>query len=327
MLFRSLGDSQIALSSISLGTWKYREGETDSSALSKLFQMAFENGVNYFDTAVNYDNGNAEKFIGSLWNSINRSKVIVGTKCYFPTSNSPEDKGLSRYHIHKCVNTSLKNLNTDYIDLFQCHRWDSNIPIEETISAMNELIQQGKIRFWGLGAATGSQVAEAVLKSKLMNCSPPVSHQHVYNMFNRTAEFEVLDTGKRMGVGFLAYSPLAQGVLSGKYSATGSTGSGRASDSRDVKGMWDFTPDKIEKASKLAKLANNYGISTATYALAWCLRTKLVTSTITSVSNENQLRQNLAAAEIDISDSLDEAYRIMNNDPYNIYTQASTNKN
>ncbi|NBP06638.1 MAG: aldo/keto reductase [Bacteroidetes bacterium] len=319
MKYRKLGNSGLNVSVISLGTWKYKNGETDSQTWSRLFSQAFEQGVNYFDTAITYDTGNAERFLGRLWSIISRDKVILGTKCFFPTGEGPDNKGLSAKHIEKCVHDSLKNLNTDNIDLFQCHRWDNDTPIEETIQAMDMLVKQGKIRYWGLGSATAAQVTEATLKSDLMGCVRPVSHQHVYNMFNRTAEFGALEAGKRFGLGFLAYSPLAQGVLTGKYAA-GKIPSGSRATSQDANTIWDFKPEKIEKSRLLAELAQKAGIDTATFALAWCLRTDTVSSVITSVNNESQLSINLAAADTEVSNWLDEAARIMDNEPYNIYT-------
>ena len=318
MKYRKLGNSGLSVSVIGLGTWKYKSKETDDQIWSKLFINTFEKGLNYFDTASTYDNGNAERFLGRLWSSVPRDKVILGTKCFFPTGEGHENKGLSAKHIEKCVHASLRNLNTDYIDLFQCHRWDNDTPIEETIQVMNMLVNQGKIRYWGLGSATAAQVTEAVLKSEILGCARPVSHQHVYNMFNRTAEFETLDVGKRFGLGFLAYSPLAQGVLTGKYT-NGIKPSGSRAE-KDASTMWDLKPEKIEKSRLLTELAKKAGIDAATFALAWCLRTDTVSSVITSVNNEPQLSINLAAAETDISDWLDEAARIMDNEPYNIYT-------
>lgn len=319
MQHRILGNSGIPVSVISLGTWKFREGETDKTRWRELFLRAYEQGVNHFDSAITYDAGNAERFLGSLWNSIPRDKVILGTKCFFPTGDGPGDRGLSERHILKCVHASLQHLNTDYIDLFQCHRWDHQTPIEETIRTMNNLVKQGKIRYWGLGAATAAQLVEATLKAELMNCAKPVSHQHVYNMFNRTAEFEALETGKRMGLGFLAYSPLAQGVLSGKYSGGVRPAGSRAGHAEDGATMWDLEPEKIDKARKLAEIAQNLGISTAALALAWCLRNDTVTSVITSVNTEAQLTENLTAATADLRGGLEEIAAILNNEPYNIY--------
>lgn len=321
MNYRILGNSGVSVSVISLGTWKFREGETNKKEWSELFQDAYNRGVNHFDSAITYDAGHAEGFLSGLWNSIPRNKIVLGTKCYFPTSDKSEDRGLSRVHIQKCVHTSLKNLGTDYIDLFQCHRWDEQTPIEETIQTMDELVTQGKIRHWGLGSATAAQVVEATLKADLMGCARPVSHQHVYNMFNRTAEFEALSTGHRMGLGFLAYSPLAQGVLTGKYSTDSKPSGSRAVNPQDIRGMWDLEPVKIEKAKQLKTVAEKSGISASTLALSWCLRSDDVTSVITSVSNPKQLNENLNAASADITGLLDEIEQILNNKPYNIYTK------
>lgn len=321
MHYRVLGNSDVSVSVISLGTWKFREVETDKKHWSDLFKAGFEQGINHFDSAITYDAGNAERFLSGLWNSIPRNKIVLGTKCFFPTGDKLEDRGLSKAHIQKCVHASLKNLGTEYIDLFQCHRWDNQTPIEETIQAMDELVTHGKIRYWGLGAATAAQVVEATLKAEIMGCAKPVSHQHVYNMFNRTAEFEALSTGQHMGLGFLAYSPLAQGVLTGKYTTDSKPSGSRAVNPQDLAGMWDLEPAKIEKAKQLKQLAEKAGMSPSTLALSWCLRSAEVTSVITSVNNGKQLEENLIAAATDISGLQDEVEQILSNKPYNIYTQ------
>lgn len=320
--YRRIPGTDLNISCISLGTWKYRHTETDKKEWTRLFTMAIEEGVNYLDNAITYDGGNAEKFIGNLWNSVSRSRVLLGTKCYFPTGPASEDRGLSRKHVFKCAESSLKNLKTDYIDIFQCHRWDSETPIGETIDAMNALKEQGKIRYWGLGAATAAQMVHATYASALADKTKPATHQHVYNMFNRTVEFEVLDYCKQLGLGLLVYSPLSQGILSGKYNGGSVPEQSRAANALDRASMWDYQDIKLQKAEKITKLATKIGMAPATLSLAWCMRHLQVSTVITSVSTDQQWQQNISAAGLTLNeDTIQEIETILDNKPYNIYTQ------
>jgi aryl-alcohol dehydrogenase-like predicted oxidoreductase len=299
--YRKITNTIFNFSSVSLGTWKYREGISDKQTWRKIFQTAFSEGVNYFDSSLSYDSGNAEKFLGSLWKDLPRQKVFLGTKCFFPTGPRAEDRGLSRKHIFKCVDLSLSHLNTDYIDLYQCHRWDVAVPVEETIDAMDTLVSQGKIRYWGLGSATSAQMLEAHKKAELASISQPVSHQHVYNMFNRTVEDDILECCRKTGMGLLVYSPLAQGVLTGKYSRGFIPEFSRASVDSDRQSMWDFQEEKLRIAEKIKELAGQMDVASSTLALAWCLRHNEVCTVITSASSVAQLQENLKASELSLS--------------------------
>jgi aryl-alcohol dehydrogenase-like predicted oxidoreductase len=299
--YRKINNTSLTFSSVSLGTWKYREGISDKQAWRKIFQTAFSQGVNYFDSSLSYDSGNAEKFLGSLWKDLPRQSVFLGTKCFFPTGPGPEDRGLSRKHIFKCVDLSLSHLNTDYIDLYQCHRWDVLVPIEETIEAMDALVSQGKIRYWGLGSATAAQMLEMNKMAEIASKSQPVSHQHVYNMFNRTVENEILESCRKTGMGLLVYSPLAQGVLTGKYSQGAIPEFSRASVDSDRQTMWDFQEEKLRIAEKIKELAGQMNVASSTLALAWCLRQNEVCTVITSASSVAQLQENLKASDCSLS--------------------------
>ena len=301
MNYRKINNTNLNLSSVSLGTWKYREGISDKQTWRNIFHTAFSQGLNYFDTSLSYDNGNGEKFLGSLWKDLPRQKVFVGTKCFFPTGPGVEDRGLSRKHIFKCVDLSLSHLNTDYIDLYQCHRWDVAVPIEETIDAMDTLVNQGKIRHWGVGSATSAQILEAHNKANLASKSMPVSLQHVYNMFNRTVETEILECCRKTDMGLIVYSPLAQGVLTGKYSQGAIPEFSRASVDTERQTMWDFQEEKLRIAEKIKELAGQWGVSASTLALAWCLRQNEVCTVITSASSVAQLQENLKASDYSIS--------------------------
>lgn len=321
MEYRKLGHSGLSVSSVSLGTWKNIYASADLDGLQKLYRRAFDLGINFFDTANNYEAGLAERFLGRLSVELGRQNLVLATKCFFPISDNVNARGLSRKHIMDSVHRSLQNLGTDHIDVLQCHRWDKETPIEETIDAMDTLTRQGKILYWGLGAATAAQVVETCLKAKLKDQVLPVSHQHIYHMFNRTVEAESLRAGEAFGVGLLVYSPLAQGVLSGKYVPGNIPENSRAFAEENRKTMWDFSEDKLQKAAELKKIANEISMPLSTMALAWSLRHKSVSSVICGVKTEDQLQQNIAASGTILSqDILDKIENILQNRPLNQYT-------
>lgn len=321
MQYRKLGNSGLKISEISFGSWKYSETVQPDQEWLKIYTTAFENGINFFDTSNNYEAGNAETFIGKFAENIGRKNIVIGTKCFYPISSNPNDRGLSRKHIFDSVEQSLKRLKTDYIDLMQCHRWDAETPVEETIQAMNDLVKQGKILYWGIGAATAAQQVEISLKSQLTKAALPVSHQHVYNMFNRTAEGDVLNYGNKLGISLLAYSPLAQGVLSGKYTDT-SLKQARAFSEEHKKGMWDFSEEKIQKAEALKTLANELNVPLSALALRWCMRNAVVTSVISFARTREQLNDNLKMTALQLSEeTLEKIEEILQNKPYNLYTK------
>lgn len=321
MQYRNLGNSGLKISEISFGSWKYSQAVQPDAEWLKIYRAAFEEGVNFFDTSNNYDGGNAEIFIGKFAEGIGRKNIVIGTKCFYPISSNPNDRGLSRKHIFDSVEQSLRRLKTDYIDLMQCHRWDVETPVEETIAAMDDLVKQGKILYWGIGAATAAQQVEISLKSQLLKSALPVSHQHVYNMFNRTVEGDTLNYGNKLGIGLLAYSPLAQGVLSGKYSDS-SLKEARAFSEEHKKGMWDFSEEKVQKAAALKNLASELNVPLSALALRWCLRNTAVTSVISFARTEQQLNDNLKMIALQLSqETLEKTEEILQNKPYNLYTK------
>ncbi len=325
MQYRNLGNSPLSVSCLSLGTWKNVFPGADLAALKGVYLKGIEGGINLLDTSNNYEAGLAEKFTGELASEVGRGRVFIATKCFFPVPEAGIAKGLSRANIQKSVEVSLKNLGTDYIDLLQCHRWDAETPIEETIDFMDTLIQQGKIRHWGLGAASAAQVVEAALNAKLRNKSTPVSHQHIYHMFNRTVEMDVCKTGDKFGLGTLVYSPLAQGILSGKYSGQIPAGS-RAATEENKNTMWEFRTDNLEKAAALSQLAAEYQLSMPAMAIAWLLRKKNISSVICGIRTESQLQQNLVAANLNLSNELlEKIENILQNKPHIPYTNQPYN--
>lgn len=318
MLYRKLGQTGIDISQLSLGTMTVLKGGTVAEKLS-LYDAAYERGVNYFDTSDNYENGESERFLGKFLKDKDRSKIYVGTKCFFPKPEYPAG-GLSQENITQTVERSLQRMETDYIDIFYCHRYDPNTPVEETITAIQSLIDQGKIRHWGVSSFSTAQLCEIYYTAREMKCGLPSVAQYPYNLFNRTIEMDLKEAISKLTLGVIGYYPLAQGVLTGKYSNSSNTDN-RASDPLLKKQMWDLTESKLTKVSKFIQLADRYDVSPSALALRWCLHYNPVCSTLSNVNNFNQLEENLRFISVDLTpEMLGELEAIFNNTPANPYT-------
>ncbi|MFN8672048.1 MAG: aldo/keto reductase family protein [Candidatus Sericytochromatia bacterium] len=321
MLYRSLGKSGIKVSEISLGTWLTYGKTVEKNAAKECFKTAFENGVNFFDTADIYAYGESEKVVGEIIQDFTRSDLVLGTKVFFPMSKNPNNKGLSRKHIIESCNASLKRLKTDYIDLYQCHRYDPETQLEEVISAMDFLVNQGKILYWGVSQWSAIQICDAGHISKYIGKSRPVSNQPVYNMFNRSLEGEVMNICDRDGLGIVVWSPLAEGVLTGKYKGGNIPSDSRAANDQAnafIKNR--LKPDKLEKVDKITEIAKELNLSMSQLALAWCLRKKEISSAITGASKPEQVIENIKASGVKIPQlAFDRIERILNNAPLDQY--------
>ncbi|MBS1625212.1 MAG: aldo/keto reductase [Bacteroidetes bacterium] len=318
MLYRKLGQTGIDISQLSLGTMTVLKGGTVAEKL-RLYDAAYERGVNYFDTSDNYENGESERFLGKFLKDKDRSKIYLGTKCFFPKPEYPAG-GLSRENITQTVERSLQRMETDYIDIFYCHRYDPNTPVEETITAIQSLIDQGKIRHWGVSSFSTAQLCEIYYTAREMKCGLPSIAQYPYNLFNRTIEMDLKEAISKLTLGVIGYYPLAQGVLTGKYSNSSNTDN-RASDPLLKKQMWDLTEIKLTKVSRFLQLAADLGVSPAALALRWSLHYDAVCSTLSNVNNFNQLEENLQFISVDLSPEVTAALeRIFHNAPANPYT-------
>jgi aryl-alcohol dehydrogenase-like predicted oxidoreductase len=251
MKFRKLGDSDLRISRIALGTWQTFADEKDESAQKKI-QFAFENGINFFDTADVYGYGIAERMLGCALKTLPQDEFIVATKCGLPMSENPEDRGLSRQHIFNSVDRSLLNLQIERIDLMQCHRFDSDTPLEETIEALDMLIKQGKIRQWGFSKWNAKQIDTTMEISRNLRLHSPVSDQHNYNLLFREIEQEIIPRCQKHRIGVIVYSPLAQGTLSGKYFSEIPQDS-RAANAEARKTMWNLDKKSIDKLKDYAR--------------------------------------------------------------------------
>lgn len=318
MHYRRLGRSGLKVSEISLGAWVTFGGQVDEQKGLSLISAAYDQGINYFDNADVYANGQAEIIMGKAIKSLPREALVLSSKVFWPTTPGPNGRGLSRKHIMESVHASLRRMQTDYLDLYFCHRYDPDTPVEEIVQTMNILIQQGKILYWGTSEWQSAQVMQAFLVAAQYDLIPPTMEQPQYNMFHRKrVEIELAPICKDYGLGLTTWSPLYYGVLSGKYNDGVPEGS-RAS-LADMAWVKDrITPERIAVVRQLTALAQELDITTAQLALAWLLRRKDVSSVITGASRLEQLDENLGApgAEEDMTeDVLDQIEHILGNAP------------
>ncbi|MDY7109501.1 MAG: aldo/keto reductase family protein, partial [Planctomycetota bacterium] len=287
MKYRRLGMWGVKLSEIGLGSWLvFRDGDQDKA--TELHRVAYENGINFYDTANAYGGGQTERLVGEALAPFPRESFVLATKLYWPVRDAPfpgaNDRGLSRKQVFERCHISLERLGTDYVDLYQCHRYDEETPLVETCRAMNDLIDQGKVLYWGVSEWTAEQIAEAVSICDDNGWHRPVSNQPLYNMLERDAEAEVLPTCARLGLGVVNFSPLAEGVLTGKYLDETPSGSRAADEFSGQILRRRLTDENAAKVRRLKELGDGMGAPTARLAIAWCLRRLEITSAIIGAS-------------------------------------------
>lgn len=297
MHYRRLGHSGLKVSEISLGAWVTFGTQIDQNAASNLIHAAYDQGINFFDNADVYANGQAELIMGEAIRDLPREALVISSKVYWPTMPGPNGRGLSRKHVVESLHASLKRLGLDYLDLYFCHRFDPDTPVEEVVYTMDMLIRQGKILYWGTSEWEAAQIVQAYGVAQKYNLIPPTMEQPQYNMFHRKrVEIELSPICKEFGLGLTTWSPLYFGILSGKYNEGIPEGS-RAS-LEDMAWIRDrITPDRIAIVRQLTSLAQELSITTAQLAIAWLLRRKEVSSVITGATRLEQLDENLGAAE------------------------------
>jgi voltage-dependent potassium channel beta subunit len=305
MEYRKLGKWGIKVSEVGLGSWLTYGGSVDEKAAAKQIHYAFEQGINFFDTANVYAHGASEVAVGKAIKNFSRDAIVLATKVYFPMGQGPNDKGLSRKHIFEQCHASLKRLQQDYVDLYQCHRLDLDVPMYEIVRAMDDLIRQGKILYWGVSEWRAEQIEDAVQTALSMNAMPPVSNQPQYNMLARDIEKEVIPTSRKLGLGQVVFSPLAQGVLTGKYKPDQPFPSdSRAADNRNnvfMVGRSLMARETLELVQKLEPIAAELKVTMAQLALAWCLRLPEISSVIIGATKSSQIQDNIQASAIELS--------------------------
>ena len=318
MHYRRLGRSGLKVSEISLGAWVTFGNQLDESTASTLIHAAYEQGVNYFDNADAYGNGEAEIIMGKAIKDLPRQALVISSKVFWPTMPGPNGRGLSRKHISESIHASLRRLDTDYVDLYFCHRYDPDTPIEEVVFTMNTLIQQGKILYWGTSEWSAAQISQAVGVARQYNLIPPIVEQPQYNMFHRQrVETEIAPLSRELGIGLTTFSPLYFGILTGKYNQGIPKGSRASLESM----AWIqnyLTPEVLNVVQDLGIIAADLGITQAQLAIAWLLRRKEVSSVITGATNLKQLQDNLGAADaiaLLTDDVLEEIETVLENAP------------
>jgi voltage-dependent potassium channel beta subunit len=301
MEYRRLGKAGMKVSAVSLGAWLTFGGSVEDDAARKCIRSAIENGVNFIDVADAYAGGKAEEVVGQVIRDYKRSDLVISSKLFWPMSDGVNDRGLSRKHIMESVEVSLRRLGTDYLDIYFCHRFDPETPLEETVRAMDDLVHQGKILYWGTSVWEAGQIAQAVETARQYNAFPPQVEQPRYNMLDRHIEAEILPICARHGIGITVFSPLAQGILTGKYN------DGVPEGSRAETSEWmanELTDDTLGRARKLAGIADQMGITMSQLALAWILRRPEISCVITGATRPEHVLTNVKAAEIELGDDV-----------------------
>lgn len=317
MQYRRLGNSGLKVSEVSLGGWLTQGRTLSDDQTTNLVRRAFDKGVICFDTADIYNKGEAELSLGLAIDGIRREDLVIATKCFWPMSDNPNDRGLSRKHVFESVHASLKRMKIDYIDLYQCHRYDPETPTHEVVRAMDDLVRQGKILYWGVSEWPAEEIAQAVATARDLGCVPPISSQPNYSLLVRRIEGAVLPTCKKLGLGQIVFSPLAQGVLTGKYKPGHAPESGsRAADPNSNSFMQNHMNDEtLGRVAKLSELAAELDVTTGQLALAWCLRDPGVSSVIVGATRESQLDENIGASGLAFGkDVWERCEQIMNGD-------------
>lgn len=297
MHYRRLGHSGLKVSEIALGSWVTFGSQVDEEVASDLLHAAYDAGINFFDNADMYADGRSEQVMGKAIKDLPRQALVLSSKVFWPTMPGPNGRGLSRKHIFESIHASLKRMDTDYLDLYFCHRFDPDTPIYEVVYTMDTLIRQGKILYWGTSEWRAWQIVEAVNIARQHHLAPPTMEQPQYNMFHRRrVEMELSPVCREHGLGLTTWSPLYYGILTGKYNEGIPEGSRASLDSM----AWirdRITPERVEIVRELSEVADDLHVSMAQLALAWLLRRKEVSSVITGSTNVRQLQDNLDSAE------------------------------
>jgi voltage-dependent potassium channel beta subunit len=301
MNYRRIGNTGLKVSEIAIGGWLTFGGNVDAKRSERIINVAIDQGINFIDLADAYARGEAERTIGQIVKGCDRASIVLSSKLYWPMSDGVNDRGLSRKHIMESLERSLARLGTDYLDLYFCHRYDPDTQVEEVVRAMDDLVHQGKILYWGTSVWTSAQIERAIGDADRFNAYRPVVEQPRYNMLDRHIETDIIPTCVHYGLGLTVWSPLAQGILTGKYNE------GVPAGTRGATTKWlerELIPENIEKVRQLGELAKSYHVSVNQLALAWVLRQPQVSCAITGATDEAQVKDNAEASEFGLSESL-----------------------
>lgn len=298
MNYRSMGKTGLKLSEISLGAWVTFGDQIDQKIASRLIHEAYDQGVNFFDNADVYAKGKAEQVMGKAIADLPREALVISSKVFWRTMPGPNGRGLSRKHIMESCHASLERLGTDYLDLYFCHRYDDETPLEEVVRAMDDLVRQGKVLYWGTSEWRGAQLARAHGIADQGGWYPPQVEQPQYNMFaRRKVEGELIAAARDLGFGMVTWSPLRFGILSGKYNQ-GMPESETRLTRDDEWAAKELTEERLEKVRQLTEVAEELGVTMAQLAIGWLLRNPEISSVITGATKSAHLQNNLEAPRV-----------------------------
>jgi voltage-dependent potassium channel beta subunit len=300
--YRRVGKSGLKISAISLGTWQTFGDRLDRTTAAQILRTAVDGGVNFLDLADGYARGAAEQIVGELLGDYRRSQFVLSSKLFWPMSDDPNDRGLSRKHIVESIERTLQNLRTDYLDIYFCHRADPETPLDETMRAMDDLVHQGKILYWGTSMWQPRALKQTYKLANSHHLYAPIVEQPPYNLLERWIEKRVLPTARRLGMGLVVWSPLAGGVLTGKYSDGIPEDSRGASKDGNVRRH--LNEQSLQRVRRLSILAEGLGVAPGQLALAWLLQHEEITSVVTGATRSAQMESNLAAILIKIPNEI-----------------------
>ena len=303
MKYKRLGRSGLQTSALSVGGWKNFGLRLNERKTELILNYAVDNGINTFDTADVY--GPAEEAMGKVLRKLDRNKLVISSKCYWPMSNDVNDKGLSRKHIKASVHNSLKKLQTDFIDIYLCHRFDEFTPLRETISTFNDLIREGKILYWGTSSWSAEQILEAYMICEKYGFEPPIVEQAEYSLVARQyVETHIKPVIDDYGLGLMCWSPLASGILAGKNLAqTISPSSLIGTYNSDLRNKY-HNPENLSRAKQLEAISHSVDLPMATLALSWLLSRAEVSNIVIGVSTLEQLQSNIKAISTELNSEI-----------------------
>ena len=299
MKYRRLGDSELDVSEICLGSWLTYGGAVERRQAESCIDAAFDAGINFIDTANVYSGGRAEEFLGEMLQSRSRDSYVLATKVFGEMPDG--DRGLSRAQILKQIDGSLSRLRTDYVDLYQCHSYDRDVPLEETLAALTDVVRAGKARAIGVSNWNGKQIRAAVALARKNGFAKIVSSQPEYSLLHRNPERGVFPASRENGISQIVWSPLAQGVLTGKYAPGAGYGGGTRAEARGDTFMSRYLSDEVlTRVQRLRSIADGFGLTTGQLALAWALREPNLASVIVGASRPEQVVENAGASGVDL---------------------------
>ncbi len=298
MNYRRMGRTGLQISSVSIGGWLTFGGSVDASDTRAILRTAVDAGVNFVDLADVYSKGAAESVVGDLLGDYRRSDLVLSSKVFGRMGAGPNDRGLSRKHIIESVEASLKRLKTDYLDLYFCHRQDPDTPLEETVRAMDDLVHQGKVHYWGTSVWPAESLQAAHDLCDRRGYYPPLVEQPPYSLLERSMEADVLPEAARLGMGLVVWSPLAGGLLTGKYN------DGVPEGSRGAETKW--LDEQLNEATRtklrvLSSMAEELSLEPSQLALAWVLSRPEITCVITGATRPEHVTANVAAADVELT--------------------------